>query len=151
MNEEIKLAKEYAYWEDYKSNKYNIASKDPLTKKYIEMILSGEMGKIKAEYVGKMFGLALIGAKKESEKTAREFIKAIDRDKMQIAKNYIQQLETDHETDFYRGRCFRIDDKSFYFSLVNKDGKATCIFKIDYIQDGPFKVKKNITFIKKIN
>lgn len=49
------------------------------------------------------------------------------------------------------GRCVRIDNKSFYFSLVNKDGKATCIFKIDYIQDGPFAVKKNITLIGKGN
>lgn len=71
--------------------------------------------------------------------------------KVYSCEKYIQQLETDHETDFYMGRCVRIDNKSFYFSLVNKDGKATCIFKIDYIQDGPFAVKKNITLIGKGN
>ena len=151
MNEEIKLAKDSAYWEDYKSNKYNVDSENSLTKRYIEMILSGEMEKMEAKYVGKIFGQAFIGAQKESEKTAREFIKAIDREKLQRAKKYIQQLDIDHETDFYRGRCVRIDDKSFYFSLVNKEGKATCIFKIDYIQNGPFAVKKNITFIEKVN
>ena len=151
MNEEIKLAENSAYLEDYKSNKYNVASENSLTKRYIEMILSGEMEKIEAKYMGEMFGQALIGAHKESEKTARKFIKAIDREKLQRAKKYIQQLETDHETDFYMGRCVRIDNKSFYFSLVNKDGKATCIFKIDYIQDGPFAVKKNITLIGKGN
>jgi hypothetical protein len=151
MNEEIKLAENSAYLEDYKSNKYNVASENSLTKRYIEMILSGEMEKIEAKYMGKMFGQALIGAHKESEKTARKFIKAIDREKLHRAKKYIQQLETDHETDFYMGRCVRIDNKSFYFSLVNKDGKATCIFKIDYIQDGPFAVKKNITLIGKGN
>ena len=151
MNEEIKLAKDSAYWEDYKSNKYNVDSENSLTKRYIEMILSGEMEKMEAKYVGKIFGQAFIGAQKESEKTAREFIKAIDREKLQRAKKYIQQLDIDHETDFYRGRCVRIDDKSFYFSLVNKEGKATRIFKIDYIQNGPFAVKKNITFIEKVN
>lgn len=86
-----------------------------------------------------------------NQKNSKKIYKSHRQRKTAQSKKYIQQLETDHETDFYMGRCVRIDNKSFYFSLVNKDGKATCIFKIDYIQDGPFAVKKNITLIGKGN
>lgn len=82
-------------------------------------------------------------------KTSNDLIKNIDKEKMKRARKYVEQLEADHRTDFYKGRCIRIDDTSFYYSLVNEQGKASCIFKVKYIQDGPFRVKKNISLIEK--
>lgn len=169
MKDEIKQAQNISYWEDYKNNRYNIASEPLLTKQYVEMILSGKMDSVEAEYIGTMLGMALVGAvatelssynpgeatkirNKASEgalKTSNDLIKNIDKEKMKRARKYVEQLEADHRTDFYKGRCIRIDDTSFYYSLVNEQGKASCIFKVKYIQDGPFKVKKNISLIEK--
>ena len=163
MEDEIKIAKNIAYWNDYKNNKYNIASEDSLTIQYVEMILKGEMDKLRNEYLEELFTLAFIEniasefsssnhekidirnkAQKEAINTTNNFIDAIDRDKMQKARQYVKQLEFDYRNKFNKGRCIRINDKSFCFSLVDETGKATCFFKIEYIQNGPFDFKKDI-------
>lgn len=169
MEDEIKIAENLACWNDYKTNKYNITSEDSLTKQYVEMILSGEMEKLQNEYLGKMLGMAFAGAVatelsssyseqrdirnkvlKESIKTSNDVIQSIDKDNMQKARGYVNQLKSDHYGEFNRGRCIRIDDKSFYLSLVDKTGKANRIFKIVYIQNGPFESKKNVSIVEQL-
>lgn len=167
MTDEIRLAENMAYWTDYKRNKYDVESEDSLTKQYVEMILSGELEKIKKEYIGKVLGITFAGAVatelsssyseqryinnkilKESLKTSNDLLESIDEDKMQKAIRYVKQIKSDHDNEFNRGRCIRIDDRSFYFSLVDKTGKANHILKIEYVQNGYFESKKIITVVK---
>lgn len=167
MEDEIRITENLAYLNDYKANKYNVSSEDSLTKKYIEMILSGEMDKLKNEYLGEMLGMAFAGAVasqmtsnyqekgeirdkvlKESMKTSNVLLKSIDEAKMKKARAFVNQLKSDHYEEFNRGRCIRIDDKSFYFSLVDVNGKATRVFRIEYTQEKPFEYKKNINLVK---
>lgn len=58
--------------------------------------------------MGEMFGQALIGSHKESEKTARKFIKAIDREKLQRAKNIFSNLKQIMKQIFIWGDVFAL-------------------------------------------
>ena len=167
MKQEIDMAQNLTYWQDFKNNKYNINSEDTLTVKYVEMILNGDMEKLGAKYIGQMLGIALAGTiassvsssysedrkiksniLKKSIQTSSDILNSIDATKMEKARNYVDQLRSDHDGEFYKGHCIRIDDKSFFYSLIDRNGKANKVFKIEYTQKEPFKYNKNISVVK---
>lgn len=167
MKQEIDMAQNLTYWQDFKNNKYNINSEDTLTVKYVEMILNGDMEKLRAKYIGQMLGIALAGTiassvsssysedrkiesnmLKKSIQTSSDILNSIDAKKMEKARNYVDQLRSDHDGEFYKGHCIRIDDKSFFYSLIDRNGKANKVFKIEYTQKEPFKYNKNISVVK---
>lgn len=156
--------KNIIYTHDFNANKYNVKSEDELTKKYIEMTLNGQLDSLRNETMGKMLAKIIVGAA-ASEMTsdplkqleiadkvrqgtitdAVEFMNSIDKEKMKRAQQYIDQLKADHKGEFDFGRKKRINATSYQFSLVDTNGKMTYIVKVEYIQDGPFNTKKNVT------
>ncbi len=166
MKEEIELAENLTCWNDYKNNAYNIASEDSLTKQCVEMILNGKTKELKSELLTTQLTLALAGdiastfsssyseemdirnrVQKEGAMATLNYANVINSNEMKKAEKYVEQLIRDQYAK-YRGRCIRIDDKSFYFSLVTSRGKAICILKVEYVNNGPFDFKKIITPVK---
>lgn len=157
MEEEMVKAEEIAIWEDFKSNKYNVMSEDPLTIKCIEMKITGDLEKLKEAYLAtlltKELAMQFATSYSQQQKIMAEF-ESIENKwnkdvspiiaKEKRAESYINQLKEDNSINLYKGRCIRIDDKSFYYSLVDQNGKASRLFRIVFTSEEPFKVKKTI-------
>ena len=167
MSYEIDSLKNWVCLKDFKANKYNIQSEDPLTVKYVEMILTGDIEKIQSEYTARVLGSALVGAvasdlaytskqkkqidsnlKKKMLEDYSDIMNRFDLEKLKRARDYVDQLKSDHDGEFRYGRRKRIDATSYYLSLVNENGKCTHLLKIEYKQVTPFKTRKNCSIVR---